>query len=140
MCQDKADTPEREEEEEETLTETKMRQMWFSGQMGRFPPGRAVTGVQLSGVSFTHLQLLFHPKTLKPSALQAPPPLQKSKHVQETIDQILHLIENLKKKNYIIKYFLFIKYIKYFCMVQFEGTLCAVKQTLIKELITFPVG
>lgn len=63
MWQDKADTPEREEEEEETLTETKMRQMWFSGKMGRFPPsGRAVTRVQLSGVSvsFTHLQLLFH--------------------------------------------------------------------------------
>lgn len=41
----------------------------------------AVLRVQLSGVSFTHLQLLFHPKTLKPSALQAPPPLQESKHV-----------------------------------------------------------
>lgn len=41
----------------------------------------AVLRVQLSGVSFIHLQLLFHPKTLKPSALQAPPPLQESKHV-----------------------------------------------------------
>ncbi|CAI5676645.1 unnamed protein product [Oreochromis niloticus] len=52
MWQDKADTPEREEEEEETLTETKKRQMWFSGKMGRFPPsGRAVTRVQLSASS-----------------------------------------------------------------------------------------
>lgn len=107
--------------------------------MGRFPPGRAVTGVQLSSPS--HISSFFFIQkhlSLRPCRLLL---LCRNLNMFRKLSIKFYIWSKiLKKKNYIIKYFLFIKYIKYFCMVQFEDTLCAVKQTLIKELITFPVG